>query len=102
MNSNGDIYSNLPSVLFCIFEFETAPIRISRRIRSFDIHRVFYVTIQPMEHATPSVSAPSSAEVAPAANALVECLLRGGAPRELRSILAETPGIANRVDAQGS
>jgi hypothetical protein len=55
-----------------------------------------------MEHATSSESAPTSAAAAPAANPLVECLLRGGKPKEICGILAQIPGIANSVDAQGS
>jgi hypothetical protein len=34
-------------------------------------------------------------------NPLIECLLRGAPLKELRRILAETPGIANSRDAQG-
>jgi hypothetical protein len=38
---------------------------------------------------------------APKENPLVDCLLRGGHPNELLSLLKNTPGIANSTDAQG-
>jgi hypothetical protein len=59
-----------------------------------------------MEQETSSTNVTGDVTAAGAAaalgNPLIECLLRGGHPREIQTLIRNTPAIANSCDAQGS
>jgi hypothetical protein len=54
-----------------------------------------------MEQSISSEITPSDAAATTAVNPLVDCLLRGGHPKEIKTLLTSTPGIANSRDSNG-